>query len=144
MADVKESAARFIRAFNAHDENALRELNHPNATFEAPGNIQLRGRDVTGYSEQWMKACPDAKLTVRNEIISAPWVVEEVTFEGTHQGPLVGPAGTIPATGKRLMVKAVLITRYENDLAIESRVCFDQLDVLTQLGVMPTLATAAV
>jgi predicted ester cyclase len=144
MADVRESAQRFIRAFNAHDETALRELNHPNATFEAPGNIQLRGRDVTGYSEQWMKACPDAKLTVRNEIISAPWVVEEVTFEGTHQGPLDSPAGTIPATGKRLTVKAVLITRYENDLAIESRVCFDQVDVLTQLGVMPTLATATV
>ena len=56
-------------------------------------------------------------------------------------GPLDGPAGTIPATGRKLVVKAVLITRYENDLAIESRVSFDQVDVLTQLGVLPSLVT---
>jgi len=142
MTDVKESAARFIRAFNAHDENALRVLNHPSETFEAPGGIKLRGTEATGYAMAWLKACPDSKLTVRNELISGPWVVQEVTYEGTHQGPLDGPTGTIPATGKKLVVKSVLITRFENELAIESRVCFDQVDVLTQLGVMPTLATA--
>ena len=141
MADVKDSAARFIRAFNAHDETAMRDLNHPSGTFEAPGGIQLRGKEATSYAAAWLKACPDAKLTVRNELISGQWVVEEATFEGTHEGPLDGPAGTIPATGRKLVVKAVLITRYENDLAIESRVSFDQVDVLTQLGVLPSLVT---
>jgi len=144
MTDVRDSAARFIRAFNAHDEGAMRELNDPSGTFEAPGGVHLHGREATNYSALWLKACPDAKLTVRNELISGSWVVEEVTFHGTHQGPLDGPAGTIPATGKKLVVNAVLITRYQNDMAIESRVCFDQVDVLTQLGVMPTLATAGI
>lgn len=144
MTDVRESAARFIKAFNAHDEDALRNLNDPNSTFEAPGGIRLRGKEATGYTMGWFKACPDSKITVRNELISGPWVVDEVTFEGTHQGPLAGPAGTIQATGKKLVVKAVLITRYENDLAIESRLCYDQVDVLTQLGAMPTPVGATV
>jgi len=144
MADVKDSAARFIRAFNAHDENALRVLNDPNGTFEAPGGIKLRGQDVIGYTMSWLKACPDSKLTVRNELISGPWVVEEVTFEGTHQGPLEGPMGTIQPTGRKLKIDAVLITRYENALAIESRVSFDQVDVLTQLGALPTPVGATV
>lgn len=144
MADVKESAARFMRAFNAHDENALRALNHPNLAFEAPGGIQLRGKEATNYAMGWLKACPDSKLTIRNELISGPWVVEEVTYEGTQTGPLDTPAGTIPATGRKLVANAVLITRYENDLAIENRVVFDQVDVLTQLGVMPTLVPATV
>jgi len=144
MADVKDSAARFIKAFNAHDETALRALNHPSGTFEAPGGVHLRGKEASNYAIAWIKACPDSKLTVRNELISGQWVVEEATYEGTHQGPLDGPAGTIPATGRKLVVNAVLITRYENDLAIEGRVCFDQVDVLTQLGVMPTLAAATV
>ncbi len=142
MADVKESAARFIRAFNAHDEDAMRVLYDPNASFEAPGGIRLRGKEVVRYPMVWIKACPDAKLTVRNELISGPWVVHELTFEGTHQGPLDGPTGTIAPTGKRLVTKPILITRYENDLAIESRVCFDQVDVLSQLGVMPVLVGA--
>jgi predicted ester cyclase len=144
MADVKESAARFIRAFNAHDENALRGLNDPNGTFEAPGGVHLKGREATGYTMEWLKAIPDARVSVRNELISGPWVVQEVTFEGTHRAPLEGPLGTIPATGKKLVVNAVIIARYENDLAIESRVLFDQVDVLTQLGAMPMLAAATV
>ena len=144
MADVEESAARFIRAFNAHDEDAMRKLTHPNATLAAPGNIQLRGLEANGYATQWIQACPDAKLTVRHELICGQWVVDEVTFEGTHQGPMVSPSGALAPTGKKLAVKAVLITRYENELAIETRVCFDQVDVLTQLGAMPMLATASV
>jgi predicted ester cyclase len=144
MTDVKDRAARFITAFNAHDEDAMRALNDPSGTFEAPGGIHLRGKDVTGYAMTWLKACPDAKLTVRNELISGPWVVEEVTFEGTHQGPLEAPTGVIPATGRKLSVKSVLITRYQNDLAIESRICFDQMDVLSQLGALPTRVAATV
>jgi predicted ester cyclase len=144
MADVRDNAARFIKAFNAHDENAMRALNHPSGTFEAPGNVHLRGKESTDYSMTWLKACPDARLTVRNELISGPWAVEEVTFEGTQQGALDGPTGTIPPTGRKLTINAVLITRYENDLAVEGRVCFDQLEVLTQLGALPKLAAATV
>jgi predicted ester cyclase len=144
MTDVKESAARFIRAFNAHDEDAMRVLTHPNATFAAPGDVHLRGVEATGYAIKWLKACPDGRLTVKNELICGEWVVEELLFEGTHQGPMESPAGIIAATGKRLAVKAVLITRYESDLALETRIYFDQVDVLAQLGVMPTLAAATV
>jgi predicted ester cyclase len=135
MTDVKESAARFIRAFNAHDENAMRNLNASNHTLTAPGDIKLQGRDTTGYALEWIKACPDGKLTVRNEIISGPWVVEEVTFEGTQQGALAGPSGSIPATGKRLAIQSVIITRYENDMAVETKLYFDQSEVFKQLGV---------
>lgn len=142
MTDVKDSAARFIRAFNAHDEDALRGLVHPNATFAAPGDVHLRGVEATGYAIKWLRACPDGKLTVKHELVSDQWVVEEVIFEGTHRGPMDSPAGIIPATGKRLAVKAVLITRYESELALETRIYFDQVDVLIQLGAMQTLAVA--
>jgi predicted ester cyclase len=144
MTDGHENAARFIKAFNAHDEDAMGVLTHPNATFAAPGNVYLRGVEATGYAIKWLKACPDGKLTVKNELVCGEWVVEEVIFEGTHQGPLDSPIGVIPATGKRLVVNAVLITRYESDLALETRISFDQVDELTQLGAMRTLATASV
>jgi hypothetical protein len=52
--------------------------------------------------------------------------------------------GVIAPTGKRVAIKAVLISRYESELALETRIMFDQAEVLTQLGAMPTLATAAV
>jgi hypothetical protein len=83
-------------------------------------------------------------LTVRNELVSGQWLVEEVCFEGTHLGPMEMQAGTLPATAKTLAIKAVLITRYESDLALETRLYFDQVDVLHQLGAMRALATVAV
>jgi SnoaL-like polyketide cyclase len=144
MTDVQESGARFIKAFNAHNEDGMRALTHPNATFSAPGDVQLRGVEATGYATKWLRACPDGRLTVRNELVSDQWLVEEMISEGTHQGPMETQAGTLSATGKKLAIKAVMITRYESDLALETRLYFDQVDVLNQLGAMPALATAAV
>ena len=144
MTDVQENGARFIKAFNAHDDDGMRALTHPNATFTAPGDIQLRGVEATGYATKWLRACPDGRLTVLNELVSGQWLVEEMLFEGTHQGPMDTQAGTLSATGKKLAIKAVMITRYESDLALETRLYFDQVAVLNQLGAMPTLAAAAV
>ena len=144
MTDVQERAARFIRAFNDHDENAMRVLNDPNHTLTAPGGVRLRGAETTSYPTQWIKACPDAKLTVENEISCGEWVVQEVKFEGIHQGPLESPMGRIQATGKTLAVQSALITRYQNDLAIETKIYVDAAEVLNQLGLLATPVAATV
>ena len=138
VTDPKVLAAKYNHAFNSHDETTIRSLIAPNARFSAPGEVRLEGRDaVIGYINSWLKALPDAKLTVTNEIVSAPWIVQEFTFEGTHKAPLTGPMGTIQATNRKVSGQCVSITRYENDLAVESRLYFDVVQLLTQLGVMP-------
>jgi predicted ester cyclase len=145
MAEASDTAARFVQAFNAHDEGAIRDLNAPNTKFEAPGGVRLEGREAaTSYAMSWLNGFPDAKMIVRNELVSGPWVIQEFTFEGTHTAPLNAPTGTIPATGKKLVGKGVQLGRYENGQAIEVRLYYDQVDVLTQLGLMPKPAVAAV
>ena len=138
VTDPKVLAAKYNQAFNSHDEAALRSLIAPNARFSAPGDVRLEGKDaVIGYSNGWMKALPDAKINVTHEIVSGPWIVQEFTFTGTHTGPLTGPMVTIQATNRKVSGQSVSITRYENDLAVESRLYFDVVQLLTQLGVMP-------
>ena len=138
VTDPKVLAAKYNSAFNIHDEAALRSLVAPNARFSAPGDVRLEGKDaVIGYTNSWMKALPDAKINVTHEIVSGPWIVQEFTFTGTHTGPLTGPMGTIQATNRKVSGQCVSITRYENDLAVESRLYFDVVQLLTQLGVMP-------
>ena len=39
---------------------------------------------------------PDVKGSVTNAVASGNTVVLEVTWEGTHTGPLAGPKGAIP------------------------------------------------
>jgi steroid delta-isomerase-like uncharacterized protein len=143
MADARELGQRFIDAFNAHDEDRIRELNGENTVVEAPGEVRVEGREAaTEYSVGWLRAFPDGRITVHNELAAGDWVVQEFTFTGTHEGTLASPAGEIPATHKALNGRAVQIFRVEGESIAETRLYFDQVQVMTQLGLMPEPATA--
>jgi steroid delta-isomerase-like uncharacterized protein len=145
MADARQVGAAFVAAFNDHDESRIRELNAENAVFEAPGDVHVEGREATTqYAMAWLNAFPDARLNVKNEFASGDWVVQEFIFEGTHEGTLSGPAGEIPATHRRLNGRGVQIFRVEGDAVVDTRLYFDQVQVLTQLGLMPEPAEAQV
>jgi predicted ester cyclase len=141
MADAQAVGAQFIEAFNAHDEARIRGLSTENAVIEAPGDVHLEGRDAaTGYAMAWLNAFPDARISVHDELVAGDWVVQEFTFEGTHTAPLPGPTGEIPATGRSLVGRGVQILRIEGDAVADTRLYYDQVQVLTQLGLMPEAA----
>jgi predicted ester cyclase len=145
MADARQVGADFVAAFNDHDERRIRELNAENTVFEAPGDVRIEGREAaTQYAMAWLNAFPDARLTVKNELVSGDWVAQEFTFEGTHEGTLSGPAGDIPATHRRLNGRGVQVFRVEGDAVVDTRLYFDQVQVMTQLGLMPEPAQAQV
>ena len=144
MASVREVAAADVEAFNAHDEQRILALQAENAVFEAPGDVRLEGREATTqYAMAWLRAFPDARLRVHNELEAGNWVVQEFTFEGTHEETLSGPGGDIPATHRPLKGRGVQILRIEGDHVAETRLYFDQVQVLTQLGLMPEPAAAS-
>src|SRR5437016_4487458 len=59
MADAREVGAKFVEAFNAHDEERIRQLNAENATIEAPGDMRVEGREPT--TQYAMAASSSAK-----------------------------------------------------------------------------------
>lgn len=138
MTESKDTAARFVAAFNARDEQALKELHSDDIKFNAPGGFKANSaKDATAYAMTWLKAFPDGKMTVRSEITSGPWVVQEILMEGTHTAPLESPTGTIAPTYKKVVGYGVQLLRVENGKIAEARIYFDQLDQLTQLGLIP-------
>jgi hypothetical protein len=52
----------------------------------------------------------------------------------------VTPTGTVPATHKKVVGYGVQLLRVENAKIAEARVYYDQLDQMTQLGLIPTPA----
>jgi steroid delta-isomerase-like uncharacterized protein len=143
MADTREVGAKWVDAFNAHDEAAIREQNADDIVLEAPGDVRLEGNEAsTGYAMGWLNAFPDARLRVESAFVDGDTVVQEFTFEGTHDNTLSGPAGDIPATNRRLTGRGVQILRVEDGTVAEARLYYDQVQVLTQLGLMPEPATA--
>jgi hypothetical protein len=144
MTQTKDTAVRLVEAFNAHNESALRTLLAPDTSLQAPGGVHLRGREAaTDYMMAWLNGFRDARMIVRHQIVSGPWVILEFTLEGTHTAALKVPNGTIAPTGKKLIAKGVHIGRYDNGLAVDIRFYYDQVDVLTQLDQMPALTASS-
>jgi hypothetical protein len=147
MADLKDIAQRNIAAFNAHDTNALAALDHQDVVSTAPsptGRTELRGREAAkGYNQSWFTAFPDAKVTSTNDVIAGDYIVQEGTFEGTNTGTWTSEAGDMPATGKTLKGQFCQVIRTKDGLIVSSNLYFDQVQVLTQLGLMPAPAEAA-
>ena len=142
MPEAKDTTARFVDAFNAHDETALYAQHAADIKFNAPGGFKAtKATDATAYAMTWLKAFPDGKMKVRSEITSGPWVVQEIVMEGTHTAPLAAPTGAIPPTFKKVVGYGVQILRVEDGKIAEARIYFDQLDQLSQLGLLPTPTT---
>jgi predicted ester cyclase len=141
MPEVKETTDRFVSAFNAHDETALKSLHADDIKFDAPGFKATNAKDATAYATTWLKAFPDGKMKIRSQILTGPWVVQEIQMEGTHTAPLESPTGTIAPTYKKVVGYGVQLLRVENGKIAEARIYFDQLDQMRQLGLIPMPAT---
>jgi steroid delta-isomerase-like uncharacterized protein len=137
MVDARQAANEFVDAFNSHDERRIREGYAENVIFEAPGGVRLEGPEAaTEFAMSFVRAFPDVRLTISNLFESQGWVAFEAEFEGAHQATLEGPGGVIPATNRRVTGKAAEILRIEDGKVTQERLYFDQLEFLTQLGVM--------
>jgi predicted ester cyclase len=143
MADYSALADRFNEAFNRHDANALDELAHAEIVSVTPTG-EVRGREAgRAYNQAWFDAFPDARIRTTKRIVSGNVVVEEGTFEGNNTGTFKTPMGDIPATGRHLKGNYCGVSEYEGDLVKSTRLYYDQVDVLTQLGLMPAPAAAS-
>ncbi|MDQ3777288.1 MAG: ester cyclase [Actinomycetota bacterium] len=137
MTDALEAAKQFVDAFNSHDDRRIRQAYADNVVFEAPGGVRLEGPDAaTAFAMSFIRAFPDVRLTLKNLFESDGWVAYEAEFEGTHEDTLEGTGGDIPATHRRATGRAAEILRIEDGKVTEERLYFDQLELLTQLGVI--------
>jgi predicted ester cyclase len=143
MSDTRSAFDDWMDAFNAHDEARVRGLTADNCTFDGPGGAQLQGADaVTGYAMVWLNAFSDARLTPETVVVDGDWVAMTGMFRGTHDGTLSGPDGDVPPTGRRLEGRCSQIVRFQDGKAVEEHLYYDQMDVITQLGLVPEPARA--
>jgi steroid delta-isomerase-like uncharacterized protein len=127
-----------ILAYNKKDWDAVR--NNMAAGFvldEVGTGRKVRGvNGVVGLYQGWAKAFPDSKATFNGASASGNTVVLEVTWRGTHTGPLPTPGGEIPATGRKFQVRACQVVDVAGDKIKATRHYFDMTTLLRQLGVV--------
>ena len=128
-----------IDAFNKGDWEKMRALLTSDARYHELGTErEIEGPDqIVELFQGWKTAFPDAAGTVTNAVASGNSVVLEVTWTGTHTGPLVTAVGTIPASGKRQETRAAVFYVFEGDKIKASRHYFDAMTLLKQIGAQP-------
>jgi len=144
MGDLKAVSDAYTEAFNSHDEERIRACYAEDAKFTAPGGVALEGpAAIADYNMTWLRAFPDARVTLENEVIAGEWVATQGTFTGRHTETLASPEGDIPATGKSVTGRAAELIRVVDGKIVEDHLYFDNMEILTQLGLVPESAATA-
>jgi steroid delta-isomerase-like uncharacterized protein len=92
--------------------------------------------------EAFRVAAPDNRLETHHTWEAGDTVIVEGVYTGTQTGPLAGPGGVIPATGRSFSLPYVDIFQARDGKIVSHRMYWDSAALLAQLGVLPAPATA--
>jgi steroid delta-isomerase-like uncharacterized protein len=139
MATALETARAAIAAWNAHDPARLARFYGPDISLVTPDGGEQRGPDEAGRrDEAFMQAFPDATMEIQAGYEAQDTAILEWVFSGTNTGPLPLPDGaTLPATGKRVSVRGADFVTVADGTVASPRSYYDQVELLTQLGLAP-------
>jgi steroid delta-isomerase-like uncharacterized protein len=134
--EIVKLARRQVDAFNTGDWEQMRAMLASDSRYDELGTQRkIEGSEkIVELFKGWKTAFPDAVGTVTSAVASGNKAALEVTWKGTHTGPLGTPEGTIPASGKRQETPAAFFLTYEGDKIKESRHYFDSMTLLKQIG----------
>lgn len=143
MASAREISDRYTDLINAHDADGIGALFAEDGVFTEPAG-EFRGREaIVGYWRGMLEAFPDMKVRDDFKAEARDSAFNEWSVGGTHSGPLETPEGTIPATGKRVTLRGCDIVAVRDGRIYEQRAYYDQLSLMTQLGLVPAGAAAS-
>lgn len=145
MSEARDAIEAGVRALNTGDmEGFLANYTHDATLWLAGMPAEAKGKDQIRQAVQiYFTAFPGFQLTVKVLIESADWVAAEHHFTGTNTGPSMTPSGEIPATGKTVELMSADIFEFRGAKIIAQRTYFDNLALMTQLGLMPASSTAS-
>lgn len=116
--------------FNKGRLSVLREIIHPNYSYKSPNESMVGIEDLSAFVVAFRTAFPDLLIQVDDQIAEREQVCTRITVTGTHCGDFLGAA----ATGNKVNLQGVVVSRLENGLIVEEWELLDQLTLLQQLG----------
>jgi steroid delta-isomerase-like uncharacterized protein len=125
---------RDFEAMTSHYADTIRWTDHAQGrTFTTPQEF----RD--DFLPGWARAASDIQITDPRYLDAGQSAVCLFTVVGTHDGPL----GPLPATGRRFALPLCELWHFDpGGRVVGGDLYYDQVSLLTQLGLMPQPAGA--
>src|SRR5271165_2848184 len=96
---------------------------------------QQQGREgLKQVIKAFRSAFPDIHWAIEEMVGEGDKVFSRFTWHGTHRGEFFG----VPATGRQISVKGMVVDRVVAGKMVDSRILMDGLGMMTQLGVIPS------
>ena len=145
MGEAKRVLEQAIEYWNAGDREAWATLYAEDVVYEAPGGQRIAGlADLEEkYFDALLTAAPDRVSRDVVLVADGEYVAEQARYVGMHTGALRSPDGAeVPPTGKQFDFPFVGIFRVQGGKIRSIRIYYDQLELLTQLGLIPGATSA--
>jgi predicted ester cyclase len=92
-------------------------------------------QEVEQFLRGWTDAFPGARTTITSMVVEEDAAVVEFQGTGTNTGPLQGPVGPIPPTGKTIDVRFCQVHQISAGKVKHIRLYFDNATLIQQLGI---------
>ena len=130
MSELRDLVERFYATFDGNDMGAAQACFTPEG---AEAGVAA-WREFTGRLKA---AAPDARLRVVTAIEDGERIAVEGVLTGTFTAPMQTPKGQAPPSGNAFALPFADVFTVAGGLIAGHRVYYDQVDFLTQLGLLP-------
>jgi len=135
--DAASIVARFYKAFDDGDVGTAAVLADDSLEMIDPGLGTVHGPEpFRDYLATLKRAVPDAKAVIERTLELGDTVVVEGRFVGTFTGPLTSEDGDIDPTGATVDLRFADVSTVRNGKLASYHTYYDQLGLLTQLGLI--------
>ena len=139
--ELEALSTNLIDHFNTANWDAYKNLLTTNCTYAeyATGQTYDTAGTYIEALQAWKTAFPnvEGKVTSRTVDTETSTVTEQVTWHGTHTGPMTTPDGqTIPPTNKTITINGCMVTSFANNQVTNVHNYFCMFTMMTQLGLM--------
>lgn len=136
MGEARDLLDQMTKAVLSGDAEALGDCYADDAVAVTPDYGELRGRAaVVDYFRPFFESFSDIGWEEIQRSDCGEVAIDEGFFTGTHTGPLPNPEGdAIPATGKRVRLRECDVATVAAGRITSHRMYFDQMELLSQLG----------
>jgi steroid delta-isomerase-like uncharacterized protein len=141
--DNKVLVRRFYEdAWNKHNPAVVDEIYAADFVDRSPDipGIPHTREGLKQFMGVYLRAFPDATITVEDQLVEGDRVVTRWTGRGTQTGEFM----EMSPSGKKVAVQGVQIDRFSGSKIVESWTLFDQLTMLQQLGAVASSGQPAV
>jgi len=115
--------------------SVIEEIYAPDFVAHSGSGEDVRGINAVKQSiKEEFNAFPDLHYILDDMVVEGDKVAARYTMTGTHKGEFMG----IPATNRKVTVRAISIDRIVGGKFVEEWGMFDTLSLMRQLGAIPT------